>query len=261
MEITAAVAVAVASLAAWLGFALAGWPGELNACVAAGTCFCEGFRAGLVRQPANTWSNLGFVAMGLAVATHSVRRRREPPRRSNPMTTRVGPPALYAAVVVFLGPGSMFLHGSMTRWGGQVDVASMYLFAAFAVVYAVVRWRGLGWDALLAGWAALSAVLVISKLTLPVSSDVVFGLVLAAAVGLETLAVRRRQLAMRTGWAAAAGAVFAVAFAIWLPSRTLDGALCDPDSLLQGHAAWHLLCAVATGCIYAYYRSEEPAPA
>jgi hypothetical protein len=40
------------------------------------------------------------------------------------------------------------------------------------------------------------------------------------------------------------------------PSRT-GGFLCDPDSLLQGHAVWHLLCAGTTGSIYLYHRSER----
>ena len=33
--------------------------------------------------------------------------------------------------------------------------------------------------------------------------------------------------------------------------------LCDPHSLLQGHAAWHLLCAVSAYCLYRYWASGE----
>ena len=38
-------------------------------------CFCEGVGAGVIRQPINTWSNLGFVTAGLvtlAVAVQGV---------------------------------------------------------------------------------------------------------------------------------------------------------------------------------------------
>ncbi len=48
-----------------------------------------------------------------------------------------------------------------------------------------------------------------------------------------------------------------MAFAVWIPSRRSDGALSDPDSLLQEHALWHLLCALATLLIWLYYRSER----
>ena len=42
---------------------------------------------------------------------------------------------------------------------------------------------------------------------------------------------------------------------IWEPSRT-GGPLCTPDSLLQGHALWHILGAVAMWCFYKYFRTE-----
>ena len=34
----------------------------------------------------------------------------------------------------------------------------------------------------------------------------------------------------------------------------------DEHQLLQGHAAWHLLCAAASGLIWLYWRTERPAP-
>ena len=47
-----------------------------------------------------------------------------------------------------------------------------------------------------------------------------------------------------------------VAFTIWLLS---NAGWCDPDSLLQGHAAWHLLCAVSAYWLYRLYASERQA--
>lgn len=34
-------------------------------------------------------------------------------------------PISYCCVVAFLGPASMFMHASLTYWGGTVDVLSM----------------------------------------------------------------------------------------------------------------------------------------
>ena len=50
-------------------------------------------------------------------------------------------------------------------------------------------------------------------------------------------------------------ASYFLATIIWQPSRT-DGVLCDPDSLLQGHALWHILGAVSMWCFYKYFRTE-----
>ena len=46
-----------------------------------------------------------------------------------------------------------------------------------------------------------------------------------------------------------------IATMIWIPSQD-GGWLCDPDTLLQGHALWHLLGAVAMWSFYKYFRTE-----
>jgi hypothetical protein len=50
-------------------------------------------------------------------------------------------------------------------------------------------------------------------------------------------------------------ASYFLATIIWQPSKT-DGVLCDPDSLMQGHALWHILGAVSMWCFYKYFRTE-----
>ena len=48
-----------------------------------------------------------------------------------------------------------------------------------------------------------------------------------------------------------------LAFVIWNVSLT-GCPLCDPYSVIQGHAVWHLLCAVSLYCLFRYYVSENP---
>jgi len=50
-------------------------------------------------------------------------------------------------------------------------------------------------------------------------------------------------------------ASFLTAYYIWL-TGTADHPFCDPDSLIQAHALWHLLGAVATWCYFQYFRTE-----
>src|SRR5204863_315063 len=58
-------------LAIFSFFATLGWPGAADSCTRdnPNSCWCEDFlRAGaLIKQPINTWGNLGFIAIGLAV--------------------------------------------------------------------------------------------------------------------------------------------------------------------------------------------------
>ena len=50
---------------------------------------------------------------------------------------------IYGGLVVFLGPGSMFFHGSLTHYGGWIDNFSMILYVTFILCYDAFRvWRG-----------------------------------------------------------------------------------------------------------------------
>jgi hypothetical protein len=76
-----------------------------------------------------------------------------------------------------------------------------------------------------------------------------YALLAVAAIEVwRVLAKRRRPIL--------AAAVFGVGLAVWAVSRT-GGPLCDPDSLLQGHAAWHVLAAAAGTILFA---AEAPEP-
>ena len=54
-------------------------------------------------------------------------------------------------------------------------------------------------------------------------------------------------------------AINLVALLIWSGSHA-GGWLCDPSSILQGHALWHVLNAIAGALLYPYLRSERIAP-
>src|SRR6188768_208198 len=120
-----AVATAVVSTGLLVLALRAGW---LGADVGRGADFCEAARDGRVRQPANTFSNLGFVVAGLVIAWHAGRTRLH------------GLATPYACIVVFLGPASAAMHATQSERGGQLDLLSMYLIASFAAAYALLRW-------------------------------------------------------------------------------------------------------------------------
>src|SRR6478609_5196659 len=75
----------------------AGW---LGADVGRGANFCEAARDGWVKQPANSFSNVGFIVAGLVIAWHAGR------------TTLNGLATPYACVVVLLGPASAAMHAT-----------------------------------------------------------------------------------------------------------------------------------------------------
>ncbi len=253
--VVVAGATAVVSLGLVVAAARWGWMGED---VGRGATFCEAPRAGWIRQPANTWSNLAFVVAGLAVAWYAVDRA----RLGLTMGTHPGLATAYAVLVVLLGPGSMAMHATQTDLGGHVDLLSMFLVSAFALGYALMRFvhRGPALFALVFLVAVVAGMAVqLRGGSVPLVGHVgnaAFGLQLLTAVAVEVALVRRGSAQQDVAWGLASITVLSVAFAIWTTGRQGQG-WCRPDSLLQQHAAWHTLCAVAAYLLFRHYAAER----
>ncbi|HYD48972.1 MAG TPA: ceramidase domain-containing protein [Terriglobales bacterium] len=251
------VTVAVAS-AGLIVLGLRGWPGVIGS---SGTEFCEALRPGIIKQPANTWSNIAFVAAGLAAGWLARRDLAQPVASGNRMRTRLLYPTLYATTAAIVGPLSGALHASATTWGGRIDVVSMFGWAVFTLMYALARLHQLSDRQFVLGYVFLTvslSTLFLSR-ALPVSGSFLFGLVLLGFGVAEWRIYRERpELSLQRGWLAASLGIFLVALTIWYLSRT-GNPWCDPHSLLQGHAAWHVLNGLAMFTLYLFFRSEEPA--
>jgi hypothetical protein len=230
---------------------LAARNGWLGADVGRGSEFCEAGRSGWLKQPANALSNLGFVAAGVLIGWHS--------GRPDGRLARPGLATSYAVVVVLLGPGSMAMHATQTTLGGHLDMTSMFLVASFAAAYALMR--AVGRDVgFFAGvfLAALLACELVERIPgeLPVvmhAGNLIFGALLVLTIVIE-VRLRRPDPAGDLRWIVGAVGSIAVAFVVWNLSK--NGApLCHPHSLLQGHAVWHVLCAVSAYSLYRYWNS------
>lgn len=228
------------------------WAGWRPATCMPDDCFCEAIRPGPIAQPVNTWSNLAFVLVGLlilGVAPGSA------DGRANLMLSQPAYPLVFGASTVVIGLGSLFYHASLSFAGQWFDVMGMYLLATFMALYGVARIRPMRGSRFalihVAVNAALGALLVVA----PEARRLVFAGLILAVIALEVWIALRRRPSIRYAYFGAALVSFAVACAIWV----LDNlrVLCAPDSVLQGHALWHLLGALAAGLIYAYYRSEQ----
>ena len=244
-------AVAVVSIALLAAAVTWGW---LGPDVGRGDNFCERALTGLVKQPANTLSNVGFVVAGLLIAWHASHRDTV----RHVMSTRVA--TLFASVVVLLGPSSAAMHATQSEWGGHLDMLSMYLVAGFAAAWGWTRWARRSTRAFATAYAgSVLACVLIGLWPHPVpvvnyAGNLAFGALLVAAVVLEVRVWRRGETTTRFVHGVVALASMVVAFTIWLISTN---GWCDPDSIWQGHAAWHLLCAVAAYWLYRLYASEK----
>jgi peptidoglycan/LPS O-acetylase OafA/YrhL len=210
---------------------------------------CERIGQGLLAQPTNALSSLVFVVAGawvLAQARHSPRQRRAL--------------VLLAVAIAANAVGGLLYHGEVAAATRAVHDAAIVAVLAFVAVFELARLTGRGWSwtwrAFAASVAIFGAVIVLA----PALQDAVFavlGATIAAAVLAEYLHARPTLRGIDRRRLARVGAIvsFALAATAFFTGRS-GAPLCRPESVMQWHAIWHVLAAVAMA-LYAYSVVEE----
>jgi hypothetical protein len=210
--------------------------------------WCEATQCAWVTEPANTWSNLAYVAAALLMFAWA----RRDPRRS----VRLMP-----AAVAFLAACSFAYHASSTFAFQVLDFLGMFGFLFMPLVLNLIRRGALAPSRGPAAYAALVALglaLVFAgrALDLPYQLLIAFGA--ATTVGSELVAMpsAARPASYRDFGTAVALLLLAQAFSVLDLTRTW----CDPENhLLQGHAAWHVTSAASLVFVLRHYAALRPA--
>ncbi|RME56678.1 MAG: hypothetical protein D6795_00935 [Deltaproteobacteria bacterium] len=217
------------------------WSGWTHATVS----FCEAEGCGWITQPANTWSNLAFLVVGLLLLARSTGERK----------AHVRP---IGAIAILVAVGSFFFHASSTLAGEFCDVMAMYFLSAYMTIYNLNRCKPLSYRRnllLFLGIDLLSLLLLFVAPRLDIlwfAGQITVAMVLELVIFVGKFEKRgdpRPFILMCV--------TFGIAFLIW--NLDFHRIWCDPTNhLLQGHALWHLLNAVAIYWIYRHYEQLDP---
>ena len=195
------------------------------------SCFCEAVRATGIRQPLNSASSLAFVLVAVLVIV----------RGSNKTIA-----ALFALTLTFVGIGSAYFHATLSFTGQFFDVLGMYLVATLALLMSIRRTRRLGTALLISAYVSMNALLAIILYTAPEWRRWIFGALLAGIIWAE---LKDRE--SRKPYLIRAIAIMTVAFIVWVID--FSRIACAPTSIVQGHAIWHILGALASWYLYLHY--------
>ena len=99
--------------------------------------WCERVSDGVFREPVNTLSNLGFMIAGLFILYKLTNET-----SFNEFSGLNKITILYGVAVVYLGPGSMMMHGTNTEWGGWADNLSMVMYIILPWLYNCYKMSG-----------------------------------------------------------------------------------------------------------------------
>lgn len=215
---------------------------------------CELPAEGLLAEPVSAISSLAFVVAGLLILIGT--RRRLPRQRTDGAVD--GQPAsslvAYAVLVAGVGLGSVVQHGPDPTWSDLAHdlplLATMAFVAADAFADLTARSRTWWW------WVVPTTALMPIVWAAPHAGDLAQVGVAGIAVALMLARARARPRLRRwIGWSLV---VLAVGAAVGTLSRA-GGPLCVPESVWQGHAAWHALASVALVVLAPAIGHREPA--
>jgi hypothetical protein len=204
---------------------------------------CEAIGDGLLRQPANAISSLAYVTFGSIIIGWALRADGD---------ERIHR-AVFGALMILTGAGSVLYHGPQGQFAHSLHdlsfaAALCYLSAANTTAAASMRLRT---TFIVAGSAIVVVAMV--RAAAPSSINVITAVLIAAVITSDVFVHRRRGVA--GSWYAAALILAAMGVVSLLLGRS-GALLCDPDSIAQGHAAWHVLSAAA---LSAYFVATAPA--
>jgi hypothetical protein len=240
--------------------------------------FCEGYAKSWIKQPISVWTDLAFVLSGvglmLIAALKSGPEGAAAPDDPPILRTGSWAPFLYSAVVVYMGPGSMYFHASLKSWAGWGDAFSISNWAAFGLGY--TTWRvcqnhrlvGNNCWVLLVVWlgvaipaAILSAITGNGRavLMICVAFWLLLELVVMVMVWGNWSGRWKNPLPFDRGgwWLLASALAFLAAFGCWIPSGAVLHIWCNPTSAAQGHGFWHIFAAAGTFTVFGLWGSER----
>lgn len=202
--------------------------------------FCESLLNGWVRQPANTWSNVGFLIVGVLIWQRTLAIK--PWLR------------IFAVGSILIGFTSGFFHLSMTFAAQFFDVSSMFLTAGMLVVLNTVR---LKWIKPTQIYKVLISMQIFAMLMMLIFQGGVGEIVFAAQIFFLVLSEiylisKERPTLQSYRWWVAAAASYGVATIVWI--LDIKKMWCNPENhIFNGHATWHLLNAVVVWCMFKFY--------
>lgn len=210
--------------------------------------FCEPNLCSHIVQPANAWSNLAFLVVGVLLAFLSRKEQNLLPK-------------LFGPLAIFIGLASFMYHASYTFVGQMLDLLSMFLLISFILI---VDLRRTAWPFFSTGnsivlfivlnivsTAVMYFVRVIGGFNIGI---LIFALQVALVLILEVYLLTKSHFTSRMIYLLGALAIAAAGCVVWV--YDYKRIWCDAATFhfINGHAVWHVLTAISLLFIYYHFR-------
>jgi hypothetical protein len=212
-----------------------------------------------LRQPMNSYSNLAFLFFGISVIGLGLSDYKNK-KTGNPLYAFSSYSILQGIYFCYLFLGSTYYHASLTWTAQRVDMNATYALTLGLLGYAVFRnLLSFSKQEKYLQIVVIAALLILNYLFiyihLLISSSILLPF-LFLLVGIQiAFFLYKNTKQFNTQFLILSIVSMIVAIVV----RTLDVKKigCDPLSIFQGHALWHLLTGMGGYFMYLFYRSEK----
>ncbi len=234
------------------------WEGMVVSKSALTTEYCEyNDTQRLFHQKINTYSNLAYFFVGTficALAWQDIENQTS--TQLNCLQRFPMLSFLMGGSFIYLSIGSSLFHASLTWVGQRFDMNGTYsitislLFIALYHVFHKLHWTAIVKKATIV--TALLVIVAFYEIHLRVTSSILLPVMILLTWVLTIVNYFQFRKERSMVWALLGLALVIIALNI----RVLDVQKvdCDPYSLFQGHAFWHVLTALGSFCSYAFFR-------
>jgi len=234
----------------------------------------------IIRTKSNTWSNFFYIFVGYFSILCSIfdyyNHRQVLPQSPLLINYVTGNPPLsflFGVACIHLGFASGLYHACLCYFGRQLDVASMYSPLMVLIAISLGRWSphlviSSGFAKIaMPKWPIFSVIIVVSaylfyefkwymdsSIILPTLIIITYGLAIADRIYFPHRSMNLKWMILSF-----------IALIVGFTCRILDVNRMffwfQSDSLVQGHAVWHLLTSASLYWMYLHHRSEPTHPA
>jgi hypothetical protein len=219
------------------------WHGITESWGAPNIKWCEETLCQWVSEPANTWSNLGYMIVGVYVFYLAIKNKESFDLKQ------------YGPIIFFMGAMSLFYHLS-NFYGSQIlDFVGMFFFVGWVTGMNLIRLGKMKSSQLIPFNLVLGLSLTGLMHIMYLKGMKFQGIILLFAFVItftEILAQRMKRTPI--GWFLATLGSIIVAFGFSISDGTRFW--CDPSQhgwFSQGHAMWHWTAAISMFTIYMHY--------
>lgn len=209
--------------------------------------WCEETLCQWISEPANTWSNLGYLIVGLIVTYLAFKNRNSFEMKQ------------FGPIVFFMGAMSFFYHQS-NFYGSQIlDFVGMFFFVGWVIGINLIRLGKLQKKNLIAFNLITGLILTVLVHVMYLYGIKFQSIVLFAAIAIIWTEVKiRRKQVYEMSWFIAGLITIAIAFGFSIA----DGQRfwCTPENhgwLEQGHAIWHWVASLSMFMIFKHYSQKK----